>query len=791
VTDHAVGEVSKGYTAHTLDGASAIVRDINNKMIKTIHMQWLRSEGVFSTTSKNNNLRNNTTWIHYTELNNFHQVGVVSGEQKSLPPYFVSQSSQLSNTLSSNNRQNDDNNDSIEYDNDNENENANANDSEMPRYKNLNNVRSKSLINSKSIKRKSPSLSEEMDLEWESLHDDDDEMEVLQDEEESDSRERLSFSNQPQALRSSSTSTSTSASTLTSFPASTSTSFTTNPPMSSALVDDVAALASQKLSDSDDSLSSSSIPSPSASAVISQLLSHPPSHPHPPLSSSSSSPSAPAPALQGSQDREDARQLDLVGNSLVGERKQEQQQQVREEEKGERSPSVTLGQYLKTHSDDVSTAHTALFQHVNLFFDESEENIHVPHFFSLLPASNTITMNEIRDLLCASLQPPLLPEEVRVWVRDTGSVGDNKGSGILFTDSEEHSSSTSKSSGVHDIDDQFERTVGGSRGVKKSAPTEDITPPEIVEKNPYGPTGRVLTMEKTDVVKGWRYLRPEMYCTSLSSLCSAPSTYPVSSTVRLSEKIDSEEGGTLDLRFELRGKDVREHPYDEKLKEWRNNIKTGDVVDVLFNDSLSLGPVWVEGRVEKVSQRGYGYGGAACTIEMLVAASPEFLEERRIKYNVSPLKRFEANFESFSPNLQPLYSHSENWRAKLNIGSQVYGAIKEGNWLPATVISLVSDVNDGEDRERDRDGEKEDLIALHLNNIDDNGKQPGGRVVKMIKSMDRYSKNLAMFRAHYESPPYGPQENPNKDGTVHSTEEDQRDEREQESSRYDPYDDDY
>ena len=753
-----MGEVSKGYTSHTLDGASAIVRDINNKMIKTIHMQWLRSEGVFSKTSTNNNIRNNTTWIHYTELNNFHQVGVVSGEQKSLPPYFVSQSSQLSNTLSNNNRQNNVDNDSIECDNENENENG----SEMPRYKNLNNIRSISLINSKLIKKKSPSLSDEMDLEWESLHDDG-EIDLLQDEEESDSRERLVSSYQPQALRSPSTSASFA----------TSTPYTAS---ASASVDDVAALVS-------------SPPTPSASDVISQLLSHPP----PPLSSSSFSASAPAPApaLHGSQDREDTRQLDLVGNSLVGERKQQeqQQQQAQGEEKGDSSTSVTLDQYLKTHSDGVSsTAHTTLFQHVNLFFDESEENIHVPHFFSLLPASNTITMNEIRDLLCASLQPPLLPEEVRVWVRDTGSVGDNKGAGILFTGSEEHYSSTSQSSSVHDIDDQFERTVGGSRGVKKSAPSDDITPLEIVEKNPYGPTGRILTMEKTDVVKGWRYLRPEMYGTSLSSLCSAPSTYPVSSTLRSSEKIDNEEGGTLDLRFELRGKDERESLYDEKLKEWRNNIKAGDVVDVLFNDSLSLGPVWVEGRVEKVSQRGYGYGGAACTIEMLVAASPEFLEQRKTKYDVSPLKRFEATFESFSPDLQPLYSHSENWRAKLDIGSQVYGAIKEGNWLPATVISLVSDVNDGEDRERDRDSGKEDLISLHLNNIDDNGTQPGGRVVKMIKSMDRYSKNLAMFRAHYESPPYGLQENPNKDGTGDRTDEDQR---EQESSSYDPYGDDY
>jgi hypothetical protein len=770
VTDHAVGEVSKGYTAHTLDGASAIVRDINNKMIKTIHMQWLRSEGVFSTTSKDNNLRNNTTWIHYTELNNFHQVGVVSGEQKSLPPYFVSQSSQLSNTQSNNNRQNDHDNDSIEYDNDNGNENGNGN--EMPRYRNLNNVRSISLINSKSIKRKSPSLSEEMDLEWESLHDD--EMEVLQEDDQSDSRERLASSYQPLAHNSLFTSTSTSFSTG-STPSTTSASAS-----ASASVDDVAALVS-------------SPPTPSASDVISQLLSHPPS----PLSSplSSSTPSAPASAsasaLRGSQDREDTRQLDLVGNSLVGERKQqEQQQQVQEEEKGDSSTSVTVDHYLKTHSDGLSsTAHTALFQHVNLFFDESEENIHVPHFFSLLPASDTITMNEIRDLLCASLQPPLLPEEVRVWVRDTGNVGDNKGAGILFTGTEEHSSSTSQSNSVHDIDDLFERTVGGSR-VKKSAPSDDIIPPEIVEKNPYGPTGRILTMEKTDVVKGWRYLRPEMYGTSLSSLCSAPSNYPISSTVRSIEKMDNEEGGTLDLRFELRSKEERESLYDEKLKEWRNNIKAGDVVDVLFNDSLSLGPVWVEGRVEKVSQRGYGYGGAACTIEMLVAASPEFLEERRIKYNVSPLKRFEANLESFSPDLQPLYSHSENWRAKLDVGSQVYGAIKEGNWLPATVISLVSDVNDGEDRDRDRDSEKEDLISLHLNNIDDNGTLPGGRVVKMIKSMDRYSKNLAMFRAHYEPPPCGHEKNPNKDGTGDRTEDDQRDQREQESSRYDPYDDD-
>ena len=132
-----MGEVSKGYASHQLDGASAVKRDINKKMIKNIHMQWIRSEGVFSSKKINNylyidnndnsneidenndrndinenNNRNNmkvkniettengqvkireeTTWIHFTELDGFHHIGYLSKEQRNQKPYFTISSS--------------------------------------------------------------------------------------------------------------------------------------------------------------------------------------------------------------------------------------------------------------------------------------------------------------------------------------------------------------------------------------------------------------------------------------------------------------------------------------------------------------------------------------------------------------------------------------------------------------------------------------------------------------------------------------------------------------------------
>lgn len=327
-------------------------------------------------------------------------------------------------------------------------------------------------------------------------------------------------------------------------------------------------------------------------------------------------------------------------------------------------------------------------------------------------------------------------------------MGDKTGAGILYNGPEEHSFRTAQNSDVLDIDDQFERSLGKNKNIKKNVPTTDNVSQQIIEINPYGPKGRILTMEKTDIVSSWRFLRPNMYGSPLSSLCAAPSNYPVfapkaqesASYEQSGEKDGEGAGGVLDLKFELRTKGTTFHS-DQILEEWRNNIQTGDVVDVFFNDSIALGPVWVEGKVVTVSQRGYGYRGAACTIEMLLAASAEFLQRRYETSRVSPVNPFTCIIESSSKNMQPLYSHSDNWRSKLDINSQVYGAIIKGNWLPAKVVSCETGGRDG-------DGEgRMDLISLHLDNIGSNKTRSGGNMVKMIKSMDRFSKNLALFQA--------------------------------------------
>ena len=667
-----MGEVSKGYSTHTLDGASAIVRDINNKMIKTIHMQWLRSEGAFSTSTstslKNSNLRNSTTWIHYTELNNFHQVGAVSGEQKNIPPYFILKSNSLSNNQQN---ENENENDDEEYEN----------GSSTPRYNNMNKIRSSSsssssFLSSKSSNRVSPSISDQMDFEWESL---------LNDENENENEDEVQ--------------------------------------------------QSEEKVDGHGEEGKYDVPAVTQTVISSLQVSDTEEH------GENTDKVADLSSLQKFNRIQDANDLIQPSDSI-----QDESKCVHREDPltpTTTTTTTTISSAAPASAPALAPARNALFQHVNLFFDDAEESILVPNFFTLNDNHNdSMTMNEIRDLLCASLQPHLDPSDVRVWVRDKGNVADKTGAGILYSGPKERSSSTAQNSDVLDMDDQFERSLGRNKNIKKNVPATDNIPPEIIEENPYGPKGRTLTMEKTDIVSSWRYLRPNMYGTPLSSLCAAPSNYPVpaSKNQESGEKV----GAVLDLKFELRTEGTSFHS-NPILEEWRNNIQTGDVVDVLFNDSIVLGPVWVEGKVVSVSQRGYGYRGAACTIEMLLAASAEFLQKRYDLTSVSAVKPFTCIIESSSTNMQPLYSHSDNWRSKLDVNSQVYGTIIKGNWLPATVISCEADGGDGEGRM--------DLISLHLDNIGNNKTLKGGKMVKMIKSMDRYSQNLALFQALHDPTP--------------------------------------
>ena len=92
VTDYAVSELSKGYNAHKQDGASAIQREINLKVIKPIHMQWVRHD---VSTNNEDSVPVTTTadrpaWVHYDPMNGIMFLSESpSVEQLSTPPYFV------------------------------------------------------------------------------------------------------------------------------------------------------------------------------------------------------------------------------------------------------------------------------------------------------------------------------------------------------------------------------------------------------------------------------------------------------------------------------------------------------------------------------------------------------------------------------------------------------------------------------------------------------------------------------------------------------------------------------
>ena len=83
LTNYAVSELSRAYFKHQLDGASAIVREVNGRIVKKlIHMKWIREEQTPAIDS--------VVWIHYSDsYGGPYIIGGLSDHIISKNPYFL------------------------------------------------------------------------------------------------------------------------------------------------------------------------------------------------------------------------------------------------------------------------------------------------------------------------------------------------------------------------------------------------------------------------------------------------------------------------------------------------------------------------------------------------------------------------------------------------------------------------------------------------------------------------------------------------------------------------------
>ena len=95
VTDHAVGELSRSYGMHQWDGASAIKREVYQRVIKKLHMQWIKQEGAFAPEHADGPSVTAVpeVWVHHSTADGFHQLydGVITDEQKQQLPHCLVQ----------------------------------------------------------------------------------------------------------------------------------------------------------------------------------------------------------------------------------------------------------------------------------------------------------------------------------------------------------------------------------------------------------------------------------------------------------------------------------------------------------------------------------------------------------------------------------------------------------------------------------------------------------------------------------------------------------------------------
>ena len=997
VTDHAVGEVSKGYAQHQLDGASAVKRDINKKMIKNIHMQWMRSEGAFSpssmiintvsssnsnsddelnqnndnSASSNNNLnfnknnRDDTTWIHYTELDGFHQIGFLTSEQRSQKPYFT-----VSSRDSNDNAQDYDNPNNRkrgtdsgkdegkeEFDTNNKEMNNRKEDFVMKegersmglimrngewvveKENNFNNYNNS--YGDNGLNRKVIFVQDEMDLEWGNVNEFEEEEEEEEEEREEEGREKETreekedvrdvdrevVRNRIQGQDNNHFSIGTISSSLSS---------------SRPII--------KTKNDNDDKYYNSS----NSNNYIRDTNNNNDN-------------------INNNNQNDDNHDY----NNDISNNDNKYSDEIYKTERndinfdaihiGGKEISIEIQEKNHFNVHDNANNHNIedndknneykikdKYDHIDLFFDGSKNGIFFQNFFSHHKINNSRSISGIVDLLCESLKPKLNIENIQVWVRNKGLPGDQYGFGIL-SDLDDNTNTNSKplfstfssssssppyssfssfiSTDMESIDEEFERTVRGTGGgIDKNEKSQiqghgqgqgqgmikaqemsqrdrnieamnsnnninDNNNENITTYNPFGTAGRMLTMDQTDVVNGWRYLRSNMLLSSLKDLSSLPSSSSPSSTSSLSsssssssssfsssyssssslinnfpssnnEKERREEGETLDLYLELKDMATSLWPSDLTLKQWRMDLKVGDIIDVVFTEStpsssslsssspissssspsssssspsfsssppysdtpgsgsvltpnIDSGPVlefekelesgrgtgtgvrsemdlfdaekqniWVEGKIIKIGEKNYGYRDSQLIVELLIGGTEEYLKSQ----NNMPSKEKFGNSNYIYPchvqnykilgqysisslSIQPLYSHSINWRKNTGIGSKVYALIKKGSWMAATIISIDDDDSDilflrfdddnnnendeGEDNEKERikNNSKELNDIVNKVNVDvdvglddyfkitKTARLPSKESAPMFKSVNRYSEELALFEA--------------------------------------------
>ena len=658
--------MSKGYALHQLDGATAVKRDIKKKMIKDIHMQWMRSEGAFSTNSNN---RDGTVWIHYTDLHGYHQVGALSDEQRKKSPYFVE-------NFDGNERK------SVGYIRD----SGDVTGSQIDNMKG-----SKGEKRGSGVRTSQLTANEAMEIEWNMIDDADNEnendLEIEDDrreegieEKEGENEKIISVSVEVESRYKNKNKENTNEDIK-------------NNMNSNSIVKEINSnqIYEEKIEDRTESVGLRETDELESDTKSRKLLNG--DNLNADLSNTLKT-----------------RLFELTENSRIAEN----------EEVLESKGNVESEINQKSEKENKKEKNKKSFQHINLFFFGSNENLIAKKFFSHNNIDNRANIGEIRDLLCKSLGQSVNPLSVRCWIKDRGVAGNSRGRGVLAVSTESASSLPLVSLASDSLDDQFEMVSRGRTDGKTDTWTNAAVGTGTglgLRVNPFGPEGTMLSMERTDVVNGWRFLRPDMYSTSLQDMVNPLSSSSSTSSFSLSNTEEDEEeemaDDTLDLLFEIGERDEK-YASQPSLESWRSNLKVGDVLDVLFKENPQ-GPVWVEGRVRAVGAKGYGYGYVEIKVELLIGASEEFLK----KYDMKSGKIFVV-LTSASLDLQPLYSQSRNWREEVLAGDTVYGALRQGVWLAATVCSHDDEnMEEGEaegegENEGDRIGESVDTFTVRF-----------------------------------------------------------------------------
>ena len=349
---------------------------------------------------------------------------------------------------------------------------------------------------------------------------------------------------------------------------------------------------------------------------------------------------------------------------------------------------------------------------INLFFDGVEETpIKLTQF-----VSREDTMSRVLEALCAELK---IFDDARLWHRV-------------------HKSEDDKTQDVEEVVLSMLSAPENAEASSKQVYQNQMITQFVSNKSKFSierKTLRAITGDLADVDKsGWQLIRDPMglrvyHVTALQSLSGETKDHDFSwqtqkrkdgmiwkfhpnffitncNKVNLSRQNISPP--SIDLLVETKqGKntDFERWPRDIMIQAWREDLATGDIVDVeskAFGGKMDVSkyPSWIEGYVESVGN------------EVQIRAIGTYADKS-------------IYMTARSSSIQPLYSMSENWRKNINIGNEIDIRISKSLWVVGTVVNISSC---GEDEKEDED---EDLhISVGGNN---------GNAIKLVK---RYSEEI-------------------------------------------------